>query len=144
MARRAVVDTNVWFAWRSERDTFNERATAIVDALENGVLPTACVPDTVLLETMNALVSKRRHDVAVETYTALEQSSDVQLVRTRRSDHDRARELFVETPISLGDARIAAFMERAGVEYLYSFDADFDRFDWVTRLTTVEEPFGPG
>ena len=140
MARCAVVDTNVWFAWRSENDTFNAEATAITRALDRGHLPTANVPDTVLLETMNALVSKRCHDVAVETYEALERSASVEIVRTHRTDHERARELFTETTVSLGDARIAAFMERTGVEYLYSFDEDFDRFDWVTRLTTPEDP----
>jgi predicted nucleic acid-binding protein len=32
-------------------------------------------------------------------------------------------------------------MDREGVEYLYSFDDDFDALDGVTRLETPENPF---
>jgi hypothetical protein len=32
-------------------------------------------------------------------------------------------------------------MRRVGIEYIYSFDDDFDRFDDVTRLTTPDNPF---
>lgn len=27
------------------------------------------------------------------------------------------------------------------LEYLYTFDPHFDRFDWVTRLNTPDNPF---
>ena len=32
-------------------------------------------------------------------------------------------------------------MEREGIEYLYSFDDDFDSLDAVTRLNTADNPF---
>jgi len=32
-------------------------------------------------------------------------------------------------------------MEREGIEYLYSFDDDFDALDAVTRLNTADNPF---
>jgi predicted nucleic acid-binding protein len=32
-------------------------------------------------------------------------------------------------------------MQRTGVEYLYSFDDDFDCLEWITRLATAENPF---
>ena len=32
-------------------------------------------------------------------------------------------------------------MEREGIEYLYSFDDDFDALDGVTRLDTADNPF---
>ena len=43
--------------------------------------------------------------------------------------------------LSFGDATIAAFMERTELEYLYSFDDDFDVLDHVTRLETAVNPF---
>ena len=34
-------------------------------------------------------------------------------------------------------------MQREDIEYIYSFDDDFDVFDDVTRLTTAANPFNP-
>ncbi|WP_269845484.1 PIN domain-containing protein [Halopenitus persicus] len=43
--------------------------------------------------------------------------------------------------LSFGDATIAAYMEREDLEYLYSFDDDFDAIDRITRLETPNNPF---
>ena len=32
---------------------------------------------------------------------------------------------------------IVAYVKRTDIEYTYSFDDDFDRFDNITRLTTA-------
>jgi len=32
-------------------------------------------------------------------------------------------------------------MDREGIEYIYSFDNDFDSVDGITRLATAENPF---
>jgi predicted nucleic acid-binding protein len=32
-------------------------------------------------------------------------------------------------------------MERVHIEYLYSFDGDFDLIDSITRLETADNPF---
>ncbi|QSG08045.1 PIN domain containing protein [Halapricum desulfuricans] len=51
-------------------------------------------------------------------------------------------ELFeIYDKVSFGDATIAAYMERKGIEYLYSFDDDFDTIDGITRLETPDDPF---
>jgi predicted nucleic acid-binding protein len=41
------------------------------------------------------------------------------------------------------DSIIAAYMQSEDIEYIYSFDDDFDVFDDVTRLTTATNPFKP-
>ncbi|WP_129113409.1 PIN domain-containing protein, partial [Halegenticoccus tardaugens] len=43
--------------------------------------------------------------------------------------------------LSLGDATIAAYMQREGIESLYSFDDDFDVIEDITRLATPDNPF---
>jgi len=43
--------------------------------------------------------------------------------------------------LSFGDATIAAYMQREGIEYLYSFDDDFDTLDGIMRLETTDNPF---
>jgi predicted nucleic acid-binding protein len=35
-------------------------------------------------------------------------------------------------------------MRRTGIEYLYSFDDDFDRVEWITRLDTATDPYESG
>jgi len=42
---------------------------------------------------------------------------------------------------SFVDATIVAYLNRDGVEYLYSFDDDFDVVDGISRLGTAENPF---
>jgi predicted nucleic acid-binding protein len=43
--------------------------------------------------------------------------------------------------LAFGDATIAAYMEREGIEYLYSFDDDFDAIESITRLESSDNPF---
>jgi len=42
--------------------------------------------------------------------------------------------IFVESNISFADVYNAIFMRRAGVAEVYSWDSDFDRLPWVTRV----------
>ncbi len=39
---------------------------------------------------------------------------------------------------------MVAYMRRTGLEYVYSFDDDFARFDGITRLATPTDPFDAG
>jgi predicted nucleic acid-binding protein len=80
--------------------------------------------------------------MAVEIYDRLHTSAGFEIHHAAQKDFGRARELF-ETyeELSFGDATIVAYMEREDVDYLYSFDADFDAVESVSRLTTPTNPF---
>ena len=43
--------------------------------------------------------------------------------------------------LAFGDATIVAYMQRVNIEYLYSFDDDFDVIDSITRLETADNSF---
>lgn len=43
--------------------------------------------------------------------------------------------------LSFVDATIVAYLNREGVEYLYSFDDDFDAVDGVSGMETADDPF---
>ncbi|ERG95707.1 MAG: putative nucleic acid-binding protein, contains PIN domain protein [Haloquadratum walsbyi J07HQW2] len=59
-----------------------------------------------------------------------------------KTDFNAAQPLFRRyLELSFVDSTIAAYMEREGIEYLYSFDDDFDALDGVTRLDTPDNPF---
>lgn len=138
----AVVDSNVLIDYRDERSDRHERAQAIVGGIDHGDLPAGRVTNYVVLETLNWLHERKRHDLAVDTYHRLDASAGFEVVHCAQTDFTRAAELF-ETydELAFGDATIAAFMERTDVEYIYSFDADFDTLNRVTRLDTPDDPF---
>lgn len=138
-----VVDTSVLLARVDSDDPRHDVATAIVAGIDAGELPTGQVPDTAVLETLNWVHTRHRHDTATEFLRRLHDSSGFELAYTVKRDVNRAEELF-ETydSFAFGDAAIAAYMERTDIGYLYSFDDDFDVLDWVTRLDTPDDPYG--
>ncbi|ODR79719.1 twitching motility protein PilT [Haladaptatus sp. W1] len=137
----AVIDTNVLLDFRDEASIRHEQAQEIVSAMDHGELPTGRVTNYVVLETLNWLHERHRHDFAVDTFNRLSSSSGFEIVQSAQKDFHRAVELFEQYEgLSFGDATIAAYMHREEIEYLYSFDGDFDAVDEITRLTTASNP----
>ena len=137
-----AVDANVLIAARLARDQNHDRGEAIVTAIDQGELPTGIVLSDVLEEVSNYLQARAGHAVAVDTLDALIESSGFELTQTSTSDFEAGRSVFRRyESLSLTDAIIVAAMQRAEIEYLYSFDDGFDSVDEITRLTTPDSPF---
>lgn len=138
----AVVDTSVLIAGFDADDERHAAGFDIVRGIDAGDLSTGRVTNYVVLETLNWIHGRNRHDKATEVYQRLNASSGFEIHHVPQKDFRRAVELFERYDgLAFGDATIAAYMERADVEYLYSFDDDFDALDWVTRLETADNPF---
>lgn len=138
----AVVDTNVLIDFRDESSPRYDRATEIVHAIDRGKLPTGRVTNYVVLETLNWLHSRHRHDLAIDTYRRLNRSTGFEVVHAAQKDFASAVDRFEnDEGLAFGDATIAAYMDRAGIEFLYSFDDDFDAVDGITRLSTADNPY---
>jgi len=139
----AVVDSNILIDYKDTSPaTRHERAESIVYAIDGGDLPTARITNYVLLESLNWIHERQRHDIAVDLKNRLAESAGFELVHCAQKDFHRAVELF-ETyeSLSFGDSTIAAYMQRTGIEHLYSFDDDFDGIEGITRLETPDNPF---
>jgi predicted nucleic acid-binding protein len=109
------------------------------------MMPLFPSPTDVVLETLNWLHSRKRQQTASEAYKRLHQSAGFEIIQTAQKDFTRAITLFeAHEALSFGDATIAAYMQRAGIEHLYSFDADFDLIEDITRLATPNNPFSRG
>ncbi|MFC6963744.1 type II toxin-antitoxin system VapC family toxin [Halocatena marina] len=140
----AVVDTTILIDYKNtgagER---HDRAEAIVRSIDTGTLPIGRVTNYILSETLNWLNERQRHDIAVDLRRRLAESAGFELVHAAQKDFHRAVELF-ETyeGLAFGDATLIAYMEREGIEYLYSFDDDFDVVDHCTRLKSADNPLG--
>ena len=50
----------------------------------------------------------------------------------------QALELCVRANVSFVDAYNAEYMRRDGIDCIYSWDEDFDTFNWLTRVEPVE------
>jgi len=137
-----AVDANVLIAARLARDQNHDRGEAITTAIDQGQLPTGIVLSDVLEEVINYLQARGGHDIAVETLDALIESSGFELTQTSKADFEAGRSVFRRyDSLSLTDAIIVAAMQRAEIEYLYSFDDGFDEVAEITRLTTPDSPF---
>jgi len=138
----AVVDTGVLIGMADVDDEHHNVAMDIVRAIDHGDLPTGQVTNYIVLETLNWIHERKRHEKAVETYERLNQSAGFEILHTAQKDFSSAVDLFqTYEGLSFGDATIAAYMQREGVEYLYSFDDDFDTLEGITRLETADNPF---
>ncbi|WP_254543950.1 type II toxin-antitoxin system VapC family toxin [Halomarina pelagica] len=140
----AVVDSNVLIDYKNTgAGDRHDRAEDIVRGMDADELPTGRVTNYTLLETLNWIHERQRHDIAVDLHRRLADSAGFELVHCAQKDFHRAVDLF-ETyeGLAFGDATIAAYMEREDIEYLYSFDGDFDTLGWVMRLDTPENPYG--
>jgi predicted nucleic acid-binding protein len=136
------IDSNVLIAMASKRDTNHEAGRAIVEGMDDGDLPTARVSNYVVAEVLNFIHERHTHAFALDTYRRVEGSAGFEVVHAPKTDYTTAVDLF-ETyeGLSFVDATITAYLQREEVEYLYSFDDDFDALDDVTRLATAINPF---
>jgi len=138
----AAVDTGVLIGMADSDDQHHHVAMEIIRGIDHDDLPTGRVTNYVVLETLNWIHTRHHQEQAVETYTRLNQSAGFEILQTAQKGLSRAVELFHEYEgLSFGDATTAAYMQREGVEYLYSFDDDFDAVTGITRLATADNPF---
>lgn len=139
----AVVDSNVLIDYKdTSSEARHEKAERIVSAIDGGDLPTARITNYVLLESLNWIHERQRHDIAIDLQRRLTDSAGFELVHCAQKDFTRAVELFeAYENLAFGDATIVAYMDREGIDYLYSFDDDFDAVEGITRLDTAADPF---
>lgn len=138
----AVIDTGVLVGMADSDDEHHDVAMEIVRGMDHGDLPTGWVTNYIALETLNWIDNRKQHEKAVETYERLNQSAGFEIRHAAQKDFTNAVTLFrTYGGLSFGDATIAAYMEREGIEYLYSFDDDFDTIQGITRLKTPDNPF---
>ena len=138
----ALVDTNVLFAAASARDTYHDHASDIIRGIDHGELPAAIVTNYVVAETLNLATTKLSPEAATDLLNRLVAGSHFNITQTAQTDFNAAQPIFRQyDQLSFVDSILVAYMQRADIEYLYSFDDDFDAIDDVTRLASATNPF---
>ena len=137
----AVVYTSVLIGMADTKDERHDVAMEIVRGMDHDDLPTGRVMNYIILETLNCIHDRKRHAKAIETYERLNQSAGFEVLHAAQKDFPSAVDLFqTYDGLAFGDATIAAYMQREGIEYLYSFDDDFDTLDGIKRLNAAVDP----
>ena len=138
----AVVDSNVVLGARLQRDQWHERGAAIVGAMDAGDLPRGRVMTYGVVEILTPIEKRAGDEPARATLEFLTESRGFEIEHTTRDDFVRGSAIYRrEADIEVVDCITVACMQRLGLEYIYSFDDDFDRFDDITRLSTADDPF---
>jgi hypothetical protein len=138
----ALLDTNVLFASASARDEYHEPATEIVHGIDHGALPEAIVTDYVVAEVLNLTRERLGPSVANQLLDRLITGAHFEIVHTPNADFNAAQPVFRRhDDLSFVDSTIVSFMNREEIEYLYSFDGDFDGIDAITRLDSAVNPY---
>jgi predicted nucleic acid-binding protein len=137
----ALLDTNVLFASASARDEYHDPAREIIRGVDHGELPKAIITNYVTAETLNLTREKLGADAANQLLDRLIEGAHFEVVHAPKSDFNAAQPLFRRYgELSFVDSTITAYMEREDIDYLYSFDSDFDAIENITRLKTADHP----
>ncbi|MFQ3476832.1 PIN domain-containing protein [Halonotius sp. F2-221B] len=139
------LDSNIVLAARNANATRHDDATAIFSGIDTGELPRGRLINYVVPEILHPLQKRISKAAASETLDRLQSSRGFEFVHVSNAVHLYGEQLFRTYAASSGpewvDSILAAYMQHEDIEYIYSFDDDFDVFDDVTRLTTATNPF---
>ena len=129
------IDTDVIIRFLTGDDPQKQAAaTALFEQVEQGLL-TVTAPDTVIADAVYVLSSPRLYHLTRSTVQEL-LSTLVHLTHFQVQNQLavlRALELYGSSKLDFGDTLIIASMEQQHSQILYSYDADFDHFDGITR-----------
>ncbi|PSP75441.1 VapC toxin family PIN domain ribonuclease [Halobacteriales archaeon QS_1_68_20] len=140
----ALVDTTVLYAAGNRRAAQHELAHEIVRRADEGELPSLRVPGVVLTETMNGLRRDVGHDTAVGILKRLQEGKYVDFELEPPAVWKRGFATFEKVErLSFADAVPITSTRHHGIEYVYTFDDDFDGIDGIGRLATPDNPFAP-
>lgn len=137
----AVVDSNILYGWRNANDEHHDVGKSIIDASKQERFPTLRIPHVFYLEAIKHVHDELGYTETLETIEMIRDAPQLSVIGLRDQDYNLGTALFrLHSGLELPDAIVVAYMRREGLEYVYSIDDDFDRFDDVTRLNAAVTP----
>lgn len=139
---RALLDATIVIAYADTDDADHETGEEIVRGVDHGDLPTGVITNDGLLEILNFVQERKGHATAENLLDRLVEGAHFRLPYNPKENYGVARSLFRRHDgLNFGDAMQAAFMRGNGLEYVYSFDDDFDAVEGITRLSSADNPY---
>lgn len=139
---RALLDATVVIAAADSDDDDHEVGYEILQGVDGGVLPTGIVVSDALQESLNYIHERQRHELATDLLDRFVRGAQFEIPYNPKKNYGTARSMFRDSErLNFGDAMQVAYMQSEGIEYIYSFDDDFDGFQGVIRLDTAVNPY---
>lgn len=139
---RAVLDATVIIAAADEDDEDHDTGLAILQGVDHGDLPRGVVVSDALHESLNYVHERKGHAMAVDILDRFVHGAQFELPYNPKKNYGTARSLFrSDGELNFGDSLITAFARNEGIEYIYSFDDDYDRVDDIDRLNVAMNPY---
>lgn len=147
MSGRVLLDSNVLIAALFEDDGEHRRGFEIVEGIDSGELPEGIVLSYALPEVLHPIQQSHGFERARDTLQRFERSPRFHIEWLPKAQFQASLGVWQQSTGTNGaefvDTTIAQFMRSNDVEYVYSFDEDFDEFEGITRLNTAVDPFEP-
>jgi predicted nucleic acid-binding protein len=129
------IDTDVIIRFLTGDDPEKQAAaSALFEQVEQGLLAVQA-PDTLIADAVYVLSSPRLYHLArgeiLEMLAALVRLPQFHI--QNRWSVLQALDIYASSRLDFGDALIIASMQQQGSQVLYSYDADFDRIEGITR-----------
>jgi len=109
------------------------RAKAIMNRVDEGEPVLTSVVH--LSEVANVLEGYLRPEDLNEYFNSILYKENIAVSAVDHGLYRLANEGFLIIGVGLNDAVASILMKREGINEVYSFDAHFDKIDWVKRLT---------
>jgi len=130
----AFIDTNLILRFvLGDHPTLSPKAKDIISQIESKKIK-AYLPEVVVAEVVYVLTKFYKYSRDDASAKILPILSIDNLKLDYKEIYPQAFKLFVSKNISFVDSYSLALMGFKGVRHIYSFDKDFDRFNWVKRL----------
>ena len=139
---RALLDATVVIAAVDDDDEDHDTGLQILQAVDDGELPRGIVVSDALQESLNFVHERAGYTMAIDLVDRFVQGTHFEIPYNPQKNYGTARSLFrADGRLSFGDAMQVAFMQSADIEYIYSFDDDFDGVDGIKRLNAAVNPY---
>lgn len=142
-----LIDSNVLVALLDRRDVWHPSATELERSISEKTI--RVIPDIVVIETVSVigrrLQERKRSDLFAEFVASLRSillsSKLIWLTPLVPSYYDNILDLMVQQSgaLSFNDCLIALYLQTRRYRYLLSFDADFDRLPFITRVSSRQD-----
>ncbi len=110
-----------------------EKAKEIIKRINSGEEVATSIVH--LSEIANILEARGNIMVSLEIVEAILSKDNIHIYPVDLVDYTEALEVARKYVIGLNDAVAVLLMKRYGIKEIYSYDKDFDKIEWITRLT---------
>lgn len=129
-----IIDSVVWIALKYSRDKCHQQAVKLQEKILS--TPKIFITEGILVETYNFLLRKVSAKIALETFTDLINSNEIEILPNNSVSFNGTRSILEKySQLSYTDANLVWYADRIGITEVLSFDLGFDPVPWIQRIS---------